>query len=103
MDSGTGVADLCSGGHGRAVLETGGCHRAAHRLRDDLVGLEVEILARTESLDGGIDQPRVDLTQPLPWETEPIDDAGTEVLDKDVDARHQSGEDALALVALHVQ
>ena len=103
MDSGARVTDLRTGRHGRSVLETCGGHRAAHRLRDDFVRFEVEVLAGTESLDGGIDQARVDLTQPFPGEPEPIDDAGAEVLDEDVDPRHQIGEDLLALVALHVE
>ena len=103
VDAGARVADLRTGGRGRPVLETGGGHGAAHRLRDDFVGLEVEVLARAESLDRRIDQPRVDLTQPLPGEPEPIDDAWPEVLDEDVDAGHQIGEDLLALVALHVE
>ena len=103
MDSGTRVTDLSTGCHGRSVLETGGGHRAAHRLRDDFVGFEVEVLAGTESFDGRIDQARVDLTQPFPGEPEPIDDARAEVLDEDVDPRHQIGEDLLALVTLHVE
>src|SRR4029077_15485173 len=52
VDSGTRVTDLSTGRHRRPVLETRGCHRAAHRLRDDFVGFEVEVLAWTESLDG---------------------------------------------------
>src|SRR5882757_1057393 len=103
MDSGARVTDLCTGRHGRPVLETCGGHRPAHRLRDDFVGLVVEELAGTESLDRGIDQARVDLTQPFPGEPEPIDDTGTEVLNEDVDPRHQTGEDLLALFALHVE
>src|SRR6476659_6633321 len=49
VDSGTRVTDLSTGRHRRPVLETRGCHRAAHRLRDDFVGFEVEVLAGTES------------------------------------------------------
>ena len=103
VDAGPRVADLCTGRGGRPVFETGGGHRAAHRLRDDFVGLEVEVLAGAESLDRRIDQARVDLTQRLPGEPEPIDDARTEILDEDVDAGHQIGEDLLPLVALHVE
>src|SRR5882757_3462935 len=102
MDSGARVTDLCTGRHGRPVLETCGGHRTTHRLRDDFVGLEVEELAGTESLDRGIDQARVDLTQPFPGEPEPIDDTGAEVLNEDVDAGHEISEDLLALVAFHV-
>src|SRR5258707_14917564 len=102
MDSSARVTDLCTGRHGRPVLETCGGHRAAHRLRDDFVGLEVEVLAGTEPLDRGIDQARVDLTQPSPGEPEPIDDTGTKVLNEDVDPRHEIGEDLLALDAIHV-
>src|SRR3954451_4033967 len=103
MDSGAGVTDLRASRDRRTVLEAGGRHGPTHRLRDDFVGLEVEIPSRTEALDGGIDQARVDLAQPLPGEAEPIDDAGAEVLHEDVDPRDQIGEDPLALVALHIQ
>ena len=85
MDAGTRVADLGAGGGGRPVLESGGGHGAAHGLCDHLVGLEVEVLARAEALDRGVDQPRVDLTKPFPRKAEPIDDAGSEVLGQDVD------------------
>src|SRR5690242_13452693 len=99
MDSGARVADLCAGRDWRAVFETRRGHRSAHRLCDDLVRLEVEVLAWTEALDGGVDEAGVDLAQPIPGEAEPIDDAGAEVLDENVDSRNQIGEDPLALIA----
>src|SRR3954451_13437009 len=103
MDSGAGVTDLRASRDRRTVLEAGGRHGPTHRLRDDFVGLEVEVPSRTEALDGGIDQARVDLAQPLPGEAEPIDDARSEVLHEDIDPRHQIGEDPVALWGLHVQ
>ena len=52
MQAGAGIADLRASDKRRAVRHAGGAHRAAHRLRDVFVGLEIRIRAvGTESLD----------------------------------------------------
>ncbi len=80
MNAGAGIADLRTGGGRRPLLEPGGAHRPTHRLRDDLVGLEVRVPTRTEPLDRGIDEPLVQLVQTLPREAEAVHDAGAEIL-----------------------
>src|SRR6266849_4318607 len=70
MDPCARIADLCARPGWRALLEAGRAHRTAHRLRDRLVSLAVEILAGAEALDRSVDDARVDLANALhgkPW------------------------------------
>src|SRR3954463_11369739 len=97
------VPDLRAGHDGRAVLEAGGAHGAAGRLRDVLVRLGLLERAGAEALQRRVDQPRVELVEVLPREPEAVHDAGAEVLDQDVGAVHELAEDLLALVRLHVE
>lgn len=103
VDAGARVADLCPRGQRRPVFEAGAGHRAAHRLGDHLVGLEVGVAPRAEALDRGVDQPGVELLEPLPGEAHPVDGPGAEVLHEDVGLGDQLGEDLLAALALHVE
>jgi hypothetical protein len=97
------IADLRAGDVGRTVRDAGGAHRAAHRLRDVLVGLEVGVrTARAKALDRAHDELRVDLVDPLPREPQAVEHAGAEVLHHDVAARDEVGEQLPALRRLHV-
>jgi len=101
--AGPRVADLRSGGDRRTVLEPRGAHRAAHRLGDDLVCLEVGVPAPAEAFDGGVDDARVDLLQTFPAEAKPIHHPGAEVLHQDVGLSDEVSKDLLPVVALQVQ
>lgn len=103
VDAGAGVADLRAGGQWRAAFEAGGGHGAAHGLGDDLVGLERGVGAVAEALDGGVDDPRVDLLDPLPGEAHAVDRAGPEVLHHHVAAGDQVGQDLPSARGLGVE
>ena len=96
MHAGAAVADLRAGDGRRPVLPAGRAGRAAHALRDILIGLEIGVAARAEPLDRGIDDARVDFLDALPGETLPVEHAGAEILDHDVAAPDQVFEDLLA-------
>ena len=100
MQSGARVADLRAGDERRAVGHAGGAHRAAHRLRDVLVRLELGIrAARAEALDRAHHDLRIDLVDLLPREAEAVEHAGAEVLHDDVALLQQVDEHLLALGA----
>src|SRR5713101_7816672 len=103
MDPCARIADLCACAGWRAVLEAGRAHRTAHRLRDRLVSLAVEILAGAEALDRSVDDARVDLANALPREALAIQYARPEVLDHDIGALNQFGQDLPALLGLEVE
>ena len=90
---------------GRRVLrEAGDAHRAAHRLGDRLEALESAIRAvGAETLDGGVDQPRIELRQHLVPKTQPIQRARPEILQQHVGLRDHLLEQRLALIGLQVQ
>ncbi len=103
VQPGARVADLRAGDEGRAVGHAGGAHRAAHRLRHVLVGLEVGVgTARAEALDRSHHDLRVDVVDLLPAEAEAVEHAGAEILHDDVALLQQVDEHLLTLGALHV-
>ena len=97
------VPDLSARSGRRAILETGCAHRATHGLRDHFVGLAVGEPARPEALDRRVDEARIELVQPLPGETQPIEHAGREILHQDIRLLRQLGEDPLTVFALQIQ
>src|SRR5260370_36695239 len=103
MNAGTGVADLRAGRGRQPVLPAGRAHRAAHGLRDRLVGLAVLVLAGSESLDRGIDDLGIDLVDRLPGEALPIERARREILDQDAALLDQLDEALFGLLELGVQ
>jgi len=103
MQPGAAVADLRAGDQRQAVAEAGGGGRAAGALRDVLVHLAIFIGAGTEALDGGDDQPRVDLSDGFPGKTHAVEHAGAEVFHQHVARRHQRGQHLLASGVLGVE
>ena len=103
MQPSAAVANLGAGDHRQPVTITGGRGRAASALRDILVDLAVLILARPEPLDRGHDHARIDLLDPLPAETHPVQCAGGEILDQHIAFLDQPGQHLLASLGLRVQ
>ena len=68
VDAGAAVADLRAGDGRRAVFPAGRAGRAAHALRDVLIGLAIDKRAGAEPLDRGVDDARVELLEALPGE-----------------------------------
>src|SRR5205085_3292205 len=89
MHAGAAVADLRAGDGRWAVFPAGRARGAAHALRDILVGLEIGVAARAESLDRGVGDARVQLLEPRPGEPLPVEHAGAEILDHHIAAAHQ--------------
>jgi hypothetical protein len=102
MDAGARIADLRAGRGRWAVPPAGRAHRAAHGLGNRLIGLAIDIGARAEALDGGVDDPRVDLLDPLPGEALAVEHARRKILDQDVAFLEEPDEDLLPLRRLHV-
>jgi hypothetical protein len=103
VKAGAGVADLRAGDKRRALGQAGRAHRAAHRLRDVLVGLELGVRAgRAEALDRAHHDLRVDALDLLPAEAEAVEHTGAEVLHDDVALLQEVDEHRLAVGALHV-
>ena len=103
MQAGTGIADLRPGDKRCAVRHAGGAHRAAHRLRDVFIGLEIRVRAAgAEALDRTHHDARVDLVNFFPGEAEAIEHAGAEVFHHDVALLQQVDEHFLALRRFHV-
>ena len=97
------VADLRAGDERRTVGHAGGAHRAAHGLRDVLVGLEIGVRpARSEALDRAQHDLRVDLADLLPRKAEAVEHARSEILHDDVALLEEVDEHLLALGRLHV-
>jgi len=93
------VAYLRAGDERRPVRNPGGAHRAAHRLGDVLVGLELGVgSGRAETLDRAHDDARIELVNLLPGETEAVEHARAEVLHDDVHFFSRSTNTALPSV-----
>src|SRR5579862_7596311 len=103
MQTGAAIADLRAGDERRPFAEAGGRRSAAGALRDILVDLAILIWARAEAFDRGIDEPRVELLQPLPGEAHAIENAGAEILDQHVAGFNEAFEDLFALRVLRVE
>src|SRR5207342_2668612 len=71
---------------GRRILgEAGDAHGPAHGLGDRLEALEAAVgPISAEALDGGIDEPRINLGESLVAEPETVQRSGAEVLDQNV-------------------
>ena len=103
VKAGAGIADLRAGDKRCAIGNTGGAHRAAHRLRHVFIGLEFRVRAgRTEAFDRADHDLRIDLVNFFPGETQPLQHAGAEVLHHDVALLQQVDKHFLALRRLHV-
>ena len=97
------IADLGAGGQGHAVLEAGRAHGAAHGLGDGFIRLEVHVGPFSESLDGGVNQPGIELLDAFPGETLAVQHAGGEVLHHHVAELDQPGENLLALFGFQIE
>ncbi len=102
MQAGARVADLRAGHQGRAVVESGRRRRSARALRDVLINLAVFVGSRTETLDRRDDHARIELLDPLPRKSHPVERAGREILHQHVALLHQRLQDLLALGILGV-
>ena len=103
MQSRARIADLRAGHKRRTVGHPGGAHRAAHRLRHVLVGLEIRIrTAGTEALDRTHDDFGIDLVDFFPREAEAIQHAGPEVFHDDVALHQEINENFFTFRVFHV-
>ena len=86
-----------------AVRLAGDRHRPAGRLGDHVEGEEVLVRAVVaKALDLGVDDPRVDLAHHVIAKAEPFDDAGGEILGKDIGLFDQPAEDRAPLFGLQI-
>src|SRR5262249_52741610 len=103
MNAGPGIPDLGARNHRETIDLTGSRSRSAGALSDILVDFTILKRARPESLDRGIDHPRIDLLNLLPGKAHAIDRAGSVVLDHHVTFLDELSEDFLARFGLRVQ
>ena len=104
MHAGAGIADGRHHIGRRLVGESGGGHGAAHGLGDRLEALEAAVgPVGAKALDGGIDQPRVDLGQRVVAKAETIECARAEVLQEHVGLRDDLLEQLLAGFRLQIE
>src|SRR5262245_16239887 len=103
MQPGAGVADLRAGDERQAVAEAGGGGGAAGALGDVFINLAVLVRARAKALDRGHDHLRIEGVDFLPGKTHAVEHAGAEILDENIAALDQRGEDFLALGVLRVE
>src|ERR1700730_4755511 len=89
VDAGAAVADLRPGDCRRTVFPAGRAGRAAHALRDILIGLEIGVAAGAEPLDRGVDDARVEFLEARPGEALPVEDPRPKIFDNYVAAAHQ--------------
>src|SRR5439155_5801147 len=97
VQAGAGIADLCAGDHGRAVVESRGRSRSTGALRDVLVHLAILVGSRAESLDRSDDHARIELLDALPGEAHAVERTGGEILDQYVAMLHQRFDHLLSL------
>src|SRR5262245_9084911 len=103
VHAGPGVADRRPHVHRWAVRDAGDAHGAPHGLRDGLVALVVAIRpVGAEALDAREHEAGVDLAERGIAEAQPLDDAGTEVLQQHVGRLQQGAEDVLAARVLQI-
>jgi hypothetical protein len=104
VHAGAGIADRRPHVGRRAVGKAGDAHGTAHGLGDRLETLEAaEGTVGAEALDGGVDEPRVDLGERLVAEPQAVERAWPEVLDQHVGLGDHLPEQALALLRLEVE
>src|SRR5665213_2538084 len=103
MQPGAAVADLRAGDERQSVAESGGRCRTAGALRDVLIHLAILKGTRTETLDRGHDQFRIDALDLLPGKSHAVEHARPEVFHQHVAALDQRGQDFLALRVLGVE
>src|ERR1700730_13479317 len=103
MNAGAGIADLGARNHRETVDLTGSRGRSAGTLSDILIDLAILKRTRPESLDRGIDHPRIDLLNLHPGKAHAIDRAGIEVFDHHVAFLDELPKDFLARFGLGVQ
>src|SRR5690606_20669943 len=80
MQASAAVADLGAGDERRTVVKAGRGCGAAGALSDVLVDLAIFVGARTETLDRGVNHPRVELLDAFPGEAHAVEHARREVL-----------------------
>src|SRR5215831_16513968 len=104
VQAGACVADRGPRLERRPVQTAGEAQGAAGRLADGIeAGEPAEGPVRSVALDLRVDDPRVDLTQRVVAETQPLDGAGSQVLDEHVGFGDQSEDEALPLGMPQVQ
>lgn len=98
---GKDVADPRADLHRGCGVRTRDAHRAPHGLSHHIVGRAVDIGAHSspwvaETADGGINQARVVVREHLVSDSEPVHDAGAEILHHDIRILDQTPEERLA-------
>src|SRR5262249_60881591 len=85
MDTRAGLPNLCARTERRAVFQTRGTHRPAHRLRNGLVGFEIAVRAiQAESFNGCVNDAWVDLLDGLPWEPQTVENSRAKIFNEHV-------------------
>ena len=97
------ITDLRTGRRRRAVFPAGRAHRAAHRLGNRFIRLEIGVFTGSEAFNRGVNDLRVDLVDFLPREALTIECARPEIFDDDIAMLDQLAEDVLSFRSLRVE
>ena len=105
QDAGRDVGDRRADLHGRAAGRfAGNAHQTAHALGDEVEPAAPPVgIREAETGDHAIDEAGVGLLEGVVADTEPVQGAGTEVLDQHVGMRGEPAQDLLAVCGLKVE